>query len=306
VVSEDPPPDLAAQRRAANRNERTACFCPCCLSPDLTRSPAVLMPFVADRALGWAPVTIDESWGLRTIAGGHAYSICNSVECAACGMVFLDIRFTGAELGRLYDDYRGEAYTALRERYEPGYRARNDGLKDGIPYLDMVEDFLRPHVPMPVRMLDWGGDTGKNSPFKAQARLFHVHDISRAPPVPGAVLVTRGQIDPASYDLIVCSNVMEHIPHPIDLLEEIAGCMTDAAILYLEIPFETFMALNQDNPQRLAAKRHWHEHVNFFSRTSLERLCANAGLDIVELKLQALPMVAPDVHIFQLACRRAR
>lgn len=304
-MSDDLPPDLVAERRAVNRSERTARFCPCCLSADLARSSAVLMPFVADRALGWAPVDIDETWGLRTIANGHAYSICNSVECGACGVMFLDIRFTGAELGRLYDDYRGEAYTALRERYEPDYRARNDSLKDGILYLDVVEDFLRPHVPLPVRMLDWGGDTGKNSPFKAQASRFHIHDISLARAIPGAAFVARDQIDPASYDLIVCSNVMEHIPHPIDLLEEIAGCMTDATVLYLEIPFEAFMARNQGNPRRLAAKRHWHEHVNFFSRTSVERLCANAGLNIVDLKFQAPPKLAPDTYIFQLACRRA-
>lgn len=263
------------------------------------------MPFVADRALGWAPVVIDETWGLRTIARGHAYTVCNSVECGACGIVFLDIRFTGAELARLYEDYRGEVYTALRERYEPDYRARNDNLKDGILYLDAVEDFLRPHVPIPVRMLDWGGDTGKNSPFKAKASLFHIHDISQAPPIPGAAFVARNEIDPASYDLIVCSNVLEHIPHPIDLLEEIAGCMTDVTVLYLEIPFEVFMVQNQGNPSRLAGKRHWHEHVNFFSQASLERLCANAGLDIVELKLQALPKLGLDAYIFQLACRRA-
>jgi hypothetical protein len=302
---QDIAPSLVAERRAVNRNERTARYCPCCLSADLARSPAVLMPFVADRALGWAPVRIDETWGLRTIASGHAYSICNSVECGACGMVFLDIRFTDAELGRLYDDYRGEAYTVLREHYEPCYRARNDSLKAGIAYLDAVEDFLRPHVPLPVRMLDWGGDTGQNSPFKAQASPFHIHDISRAPPIPGAAFVTRDQIDPASYDLIVCSNVLEHIPHPIDLLEEIAGCMTDATVLYLEIPFEAFMARNQDNPRRLAEKRHWHEHVNFFSRTSLAPLCANAGLSVADVKLQALPILGPDAYIFQLACRRA-
>jgi hypothetical protein len=306
MVSDVLTPERLAERRAVNRSERTARFCPCCLSADLARSPAVLMPFVADRALGWTPVEIDETWGLRTIPSGHAYTICNSVECGACGLVFLDIRFADAELGRLYEDYRGEAYTALRERYEPGYRAQNEGLKQGIPYLEAVESFLRPHVPLPVRMLDWGGDTGKNSPFKAQASTFHIHDISNAPPVSGASFVARGQIDPSSYDLIVCSNVMEHVPHPIDLLEEIASCMTEATILYLEIPFEAFMARNQENPRRLAAKRHWHEHVNFFSQASIKPLCANAGVEIADLRLQALPMVGPDVYVFQVAaCRRA-
>jgi hypothetical protein len=108
-------------------------------------------------------------------------------------------------------------------------------LKKQVPYIHVVEAFLRPHVPLPVRMLDWGGDTGKNSPFQTQAATFHIHDISHVPAVPGAAFVTRAEIDPDHYDLIVCSNVLEHIPHPIDLLAEISACMSAATILYLGI-----------------------------------------------------------------------
>jgi hypothetical protein len=298
------PPDLATERRAFNRNARMARFCPCCLSEGHSRSPAVLMPFVAHRALGWQPVEIDDSWNLRTIKNGHAYSICNSVECATCGLVFLDIRFSDDELSRLYHDYRGEDYTRLREGYEPGYSVHNDELKAGIPYLAAVEDFLRPHVTLPLSLLDWGGDTGRNSPFKAQAKPFHIYDISHAPPVAGAAFVALGDIGKEDYDLIVCSNVLEHIPHPIDLLEEIARYMTDKTVLYLEAPFETFMYRNRENPDVLKGKKHWHEHVNFFTLKSLEYLCRNAGLDIVQSKLLALPELAEEANAFQLACRR--
>ena len=38
---------------------------------------------------------------LATIENGHAYSICNSVQCRTCGMLFLDIRFSDSELHRL-------------------------------------------------------------------------------------------------------------------------------------------------------------------------------------------------------------
>jgi hypothetical protein len=295
--------DLAA-RRAVNRSERIAQFCPCCLSQTLSTSPAVLMPFVAHRALGWQPVEIDDSWDLRTIENGHAYSICNSLECRACGLVFLDIRFSGRELGRLYHDYRGQDYTRLREGYEPGYSARNDELKAGIPYLGAVEDFLRPHISLPVSLLDWGGDTGRNSPFQSAAKPFHIYDISHAPPVTGASFVELGEIEKQAYDLIVCSNVLEHIPHPIDLLDEIAGYMTDQTLLYLEMPFEAYMSRNRDNPDVLKGKKHWHEHVNFFTLKSLQALCENAGLDIVQSNILAIPELSDEASAFQLACRR--
>ena len=301
-----PAPGVLAQRRAVNRAERTARFCPFCFSDDLTRSPAVLMPFVADRALGWAPVLIDESWGLNSIPSGGAYSICNSVQCGQCGGLFLDIRFTDGELGRLYDDYRGADYTALREGYEPGYEARARVLQEGLPYVAKVEAFLRPHLPMPVRLLDWGGDTGRNTPFGAQASTFHIHDISRAEPMAGASFVTRGEIDADAYDLIVCSDVLEHVPHPLDLLDHIVSCMNERTLLYLGVPYEAFMLRNRDNPDRVTAKRHWHEHVNFFTQAAVERLCDHAGLAVVDFALLPVPEAPSEWHMFQLACRLAR
>jgi hypothetical protein len=299
-----PPKDMA-ERREFNRRERIARYCPACLSDDHARSPAVLMPFVADRALGWRPVIIDDSWNLRTIENGHAYTVCNSVECRTCGMVFLDIRFSDHELGRLYSDYRGADYTRLREHYEPGYASRNEQLKDGIPYLDAVEGFLRPHLTFPVNLLDWGGDTGKNTPFKTEAGTFHIYDISRAPPVPGASFVDLTEVAQEDYDLIVCSNVLEHIPHPLNFLEELAGYIRPQTLLYIEVPFETFMLQNQENPDIVTLKKHWHEHVNFFTMTSLDHLCRTSGLDIVQSRLLPIVHLSDDVQIFQLACRRA-
>jgi hypothetical protein len=298
------PKDIA-ERRDFNRHERIARYCPACLSEDHVKSPAVLMPFVADRALGWRPVEIDDSWNLRTIANGHAYTVCNSVQCRTCGMLFLDIRFSDYELGRLYSDYRGADYTRLREHYEPGYGARNDQLKDGIPWLDAVESFLRPHLTFPVKLLDWGGDTGKNTPFKSEAGTFHIYDISHAPPVPGASFVDLKDIAKERYDLIVCSNVLEHIPYPIDLIEEVSAYMTNETVLYIEVPLEAFMFHNQRNDDIVKRRKHWHEHVNFFTMKSIEYLCKNSGLDIIESKLFLVEKISDDAHIFQLACRRA-
>ena len=134
--------------------ERISTHCVCCGSANIKSSPAILMPFVAHRAFGWAPVVIDESWGLSTIKNGNAYSLCKSLYCGECGFLFLDIRFTDKELDRLYFEYRGERYTELREYYEPGYSIRNQNLTGVINYLNEIEAFLAPHlqsyVPMPA------------------------------------------------------------------------------------------------------------------------------------------------------------
>jgi hypothetical protein len=297
-------PEVIAERRAINRQERTARFCPCCLSDQHVKSPAVLMPFVSHRALGWRPVQIDDSWGLKTIQNGHAYSLCNSVQCMNCGALFLDIRFSDSEMGNLYNDYRGEDYIRLREHYEPGYSARDRQIKAGISYMDLVENFLRPHVTLPVRVLDWGGDTGRNTPFSAAAKTFHIYDISRVPPVDGASFVDLLEMEHQDYDLIVCSNVLEHVPHPIEFLHLIRQYMNDRTLLYLEVPFEKFMIRNQNNINIADGKKHWHEHINFVTNNSLIKLCEIVGLNIIEIICSPITDAPDDANIFQMACKR--
>ncbi len=299
-------PELIAERRAINQRERVAQYCPFCLSDQYMKSPAVLMPFVSHRALGWRPVRIDESWGLNTIHNGYAYSICNSVQCRACDALFLDIRFSDLEMQSLYHEYRSEDYVRLREYYEPGYGARDGRLKCGIAYMDVVEGFLRPHVTLPVSVLDWGGDTGKNTPFSADAKTFHVYDISRVPPVAGASSVDLAEMERQDYDLIVCSNVLEHIPHPVELLSTVRKYMTSHTLLYIEVPLEPFMLTTGKSAVILERKRHWHEHINFFTQRAIESLCGIAGLHILELRLSPTGERSDDGQIFQTLCRLAQ
>ncbi|HLP82398.1 MAG TPA: hypothetical protein VK141_10480, partial [Nitrosomonas sp.] len=123
------------------------------------------MPFVAHRVFGWKPVEITDEWGLKTIPSGRAYCICNTLYCTECGLLFSDIRFDDEEIAALYNGYRNEEYTALRDSYEPGYRQRADFLYAGLPHVPDIEQFLVPFLnDSPIRVLDWGGDTGINTP----------------------------------------------------------------------------------------------------------------------------------------------
>ncbi len=202
------------------------------------------MPFVADRIFGWRATVIDESWGLATIRPGNAYSLCESLQCVNYGHLFLDIWFSDDELSRLYEDYRGEQYNALREYYEPGYTQRNALLNAGIEYIPDIEDFLKPYLDLPVSILDWGGDTGENTPFQAQCSKFDIYDISNKEPISGACIVSKEEAQLNKYQLIVCSNVLEHLPYPSDMLAEITQIMQPDSILYIEVPFEDIMKNN--------------------------------------------------------------
>jgi len=286
-------------------HERIASRCVCCGSSDLDKAPAILMPFVAHRVFGWRPVEITDDWGLKTINNGMAYSVCNSTLCNKCGHLFLDIRFSESEMNSLYDGYREHEYTELCEKYEPGYKQRNDGLNYGVNYIDHIEVFLAPHLVFPVSILDWGGDTGKNTPFKTSNKLLHVFDISNKPEVVyGAHKITKEVAAVNYYDLIVCSNVLEHTPFPADIILSIKEVMRPGTILYVEIPLEDIVRTCGPKDS-LSNKKHWHEHINFYSESSIRALLHNAGLSVIDFKLLQANAGSNTSWQQQIACRIA-
>lgn len=286
-------------------NQRIATQCVCCGNPQLLRSPAILMPFVADRVFGWKPVVIDASWGLRTIPHGHAYSVCNSLLCTACALLFLDIRFSDEELGALYANYRDADYVALRDAYEPGYRERNAGLEQGSPHVAEVENFLRPFVTFPLRTLDWGGNSGKSTPFRGADNTTHVYDISGRPTVDYATALSLEDACKLPHDLVVCSHVLEHVPFPLATLEQMSRAIQADTLLYIEVPLEALTATEPDPVARLRAKRHWHEHINFFTREAMLALIEHAGFHVLGEGRLDVSIEGATHRMLQFVCRRS-
>lgn len=281
--------------------ERISSYCVCCSGKDLKSSPAILMPFIAHRIFKWAPVVIDDSWGLKTIQNGHAYSVCNSMYCTNCEHLFLDIRFNDDELSKLYEGYRDKEYALLRDFYEPGYMLRNDGLNAGINYVPEIEEFLEPFINHPLTILDWGGDTGINTPFKNKNVQLEIYDINDIAPLINAKKISKAEALTKKYRLIVCSNVLEHVPYPADLMSEIIQCMDKDSILYIEIPLEDII-LTQNIDLHLH-KKHWHEHINFFTKKSITALVENSGLRVIALKALHVNVNNRSSYVFQLACQ---
>lgn len=256
--------------------------CIYCDHDTLEFSPAIIMPFVAHRALGYAPVDITSDWGLRDIPTGQSQARCNTLHCPRCGGLFMDLRFGDPEMAALYEDYRGSAYTALRERYEPGYRLRNEEL-NRLSHTLAVEAFLNGKLPEQPSILDWGGDDGKNTPFRHSASRCHIVEISGKATLPGTLALTPAEALANDYDLVVLSHVLEHLPSPFSLLETVAPLIRRGAHLYIEVPYERLMiglARDGDADPAWHAKRHWHEHVNFFSKAALKALVTRTGLRI--------------------------
>ena len=86
--------------------------------------------------------------------------------------------------------------------------------------------------------------------------------------------------------------------------------MSSSTVLYVEVPIEGFMLVDADATDTLQRrgylKRHWHEHINAFSRNSLWTLVETAGFEVLDLVQSrvALPGRADNhMWIFQLLAR---
>jgi hypothetical protein len=262
--------------------ELIARHCICCDGGRLSRSPAVLMPFVAQRVFGHEPVEITAEWGLRDLRQGMAYTLCNSLQCQECGVLFLDFRFTAEQMAALYHNYRDELYNSQRIRYEPGYASVVGHYAQRADYLAEVELWLAPHLPAAPTVLDWGGDSGINSLFLTKNRLLHIHDISGVDLVPGAQRVVSEKLSQERYDLVVCSEVLEHVSFPQELLRQILPTMGMHTLLYLEVPHEALVRQNPDSLDLAPLKRHWHEHINFYTEKALCSMLERLGLQVVD------------------------
>ena len=94
---------------------------------------------------------------------------------------------------------------------------------------------------------------------------------------------------------------MEHVSYPHELLEEIIPSMDKNSILYIEVPFEDLVLNERENLH--IKKKHWHEHVNFYSKNSLKYLVENVGLSIFDINELEVNDGSRIYYLFQLACK---
>lgn len=278
--------------------------CPCCSSNIFNKNPSVLMPFISKRIFDYDVVAIDQSWKLYNFPEGLCLTQCSSCQCKNCDFLFLDMRFDDEEMSNLYKGYRDEEYVALRDFYEPDYANKNTAMLNGIKYKSDIETFLE-NLGDYKNILDWGGDDGINTPFPDSENVY-IYDISNKEVLGNFISLNENQIEDHSYDLIVCSNVLEHVSYPQEILFEISKLMDQNTILYIEVPYEKIMN-NLDKDNLYKQKRHWHEHINFYSEKSLIELIKSCNLDIVKKQIysQSINTYVSNVdQLFMIACKK--
>jgi hypothetical protein len=217
------------------------------------------------------------------------------VECNSCGFIFYNPRLDDADLQKLYSGYRAQEYQRMRHATEPWYTAKfNADLASEDSYRKRrakLAPILHQYIGKRKvsRILDHGGDRGDLVAGLIEGAEAFVYDISGIPAAKGVMAIT----DPASCraDLIINSNVLEHVGFPRALMSEILKAAPIDSLVFLEVPCEQPVGLTRIARRiaqiglvtltRPGLARHilrpaslymMHEHINFFTERSLTRL----------------------------------
>lgn len=245
-----------------------------------------MAPFLAERIWKRAPFCVE------------------LVGCESCGFMFYNPRLDASEETRLYADYRLDEYQRKRQWSEPWYTKRfNADLASEVSYeyrRGLLRGILRQHLQgrKVERVLDYGGDRGDLVSGLVDGAAAYVYDISGIAPARG-VTATK---DPAgsSPDLIVNSNVLEHVGFPRRLLEEMVKMAPSGGLIFVEVPSESpfgamrivrrvaqigWMVGRRPSLARYVARPAslylMHEHINFYSPRSLGVLMRKCGCSMV-------------------------
>jgi hypothetical protein len=247
---------------------------------------ALVAPFLATRIWNRRPFCVD------------------LVRCDSCGFMFYNPRLDGNDLQRLYSSYRSDEYQRMRFASEVWYTEKfNFDLASPESYEErrrQVASTLKSHIGGRKirRILDHGGDRGD-----LVAGLFNdaeafVYDISGVAPAQGVTAVS----DPAACqaDLIVNSNVLEHVGFPQEIVREILAASPPDGLVYLEVPCESplgakriarrlaqigVMAVSRPRTGmsilRPASFYMMHEHINYFTPETVVRLMQSSGGSVI-------------------------
>ena len=214
--------------------------------------------------------------------------------------MFYNPRLDDDDLRKLYRDYRSEEYRRMRHASEPWYTPRfNAGLSSPEQYKtrrEKLAPILRQHIGERKirRILDYGGDRGDLVVGLVDGARTFVYDISGIPPASNVTSVH----DPAGCkaDLIINSNVLEHVGFPRLLVNEILQAAPEGGLVFLEVPCESPVGMSRIARRlaqigivalmrptlasalfRSASLYMMHEHINYFTRNSLTALMRSSG-----------------------------
>jgi SAM-dependent methyltransferase len=193
--------------------------------------------------------------------------------CEECGFVGYAPRPTTAELNAKYE-------FLSKQGISPAVPDSPVEQKRALELYRMLARYLPKR--RTSRVLDFGGADGQmmHHFVDAGCECYLVDYCEQAVAGVRKIGTTEREIPEGfTFDVIVCSHVIEHVADPVAALSALAERLSPDGVLYAEVPLEIW------------GRPPLHEepvtHVNFFTPSSLSRLFHEAGLSPIKCRITA-------------------
>ena len=203
-------------------------------------------------------------------------------QCGACGFVYARLLPSSNFLSRVYEDVIDPEECRKGSENLESYTRRMAYIADLLA--------LTPDTG-PLRALDFGCGLGVGLRILNAVGVKSVgYDPSpirsETSRVAGSTVV-NGESDLrdlAPYDILICDNVLEHIPEPSKTLELLSSVCASGAVLYVSVPsYESdFISLQLNSLKEglpLDMTLNPWEHLNYFDLDHLDRLVSRYGFE---------------------------
>ena len=234
--------------------------------------------------------------------------------CEDCTFAFYQYRFSQDEENSLYRNYRDSEYQRTREKYECWYTKKvNSSLgneKDVELQRSRIRDILAANsFDAFESVLDYGGNRGATFYYELGTKEKYIYDISGVDTVPGITLARSfEELKNHRFDFIMCNMVFEHVAYPIEMLRKLYELGDYDTIYYIEVPSENpFVCGNKFSiaknlhllldpnyswirlakyyvQQRKQPFMPMKEHINFFTRKSIETMINKEGFSLLDVR----------------------
>jgi len=259
--------------------EREAC--PLCRSPqknslcDLGYDEAELAAF------------IERFYGNRVAPAQLLAGRFRVVACAHCGLIYQDPILDDDAMRLLYQRWVDQD-ASLRKKQDAGAGLFRQ-------YAGQMQTLLKifDGPPRQTRVLDFGMGWGYWSRM-AQAHGLAVtgfelsEERRRHAQSMGIDVITELPPRGEHFDIIYANQVFEHLPEPLATLRQLRDLLTPRGLIYIRVPDGRGVAhtLKRHGWSPGLDAVHPLEHINCFTRASLIRLAAEAGLKPVGAPLR--------------------
>jgi len=94
-----------------------------------------------------------------------------------------------------------------------------------------------------------------------------------------------------AYDIISAINVLEHVPNPKEIIEELKSHLSPGGVLVIQVPND-FSQLQEIVKTKAMGREYWvsaPDHINYFNFDSLVSLLQKCGMEVV-YRMSTFPM----------------